>query len=237
MRRTEWHQSIDSTMHRAAELAAEGCPAGTIVGADIQTAGQGRLGRTWHSNDGGLYFTMILRPKVEMRDLPMVTMASGVAVADALQMFAGVSVDLRWPNDVMVGERKLVGILAQWHAGAVLAGIGLNVSQSAFPDDVKNIATSLARETDRIHNKQVLLKAIAASVETHVEILETSGVTAILRLFANASSYVSGKRVKVELPGGDVVGTTAGLTPDGFLLLRKDDGEEITITAGGLRPV
>lgn len=237
MRQIEWHESIDSTMHRAAELAAEGCPAGTIVGADVQTAGQGRLGRTWHSNDGGLYFTIILRPRVEMRDLPMVTMAVGVAVADALQMFAGVSVDLRWPNDVMVGERKLVGILAQWHAGAVLAGIGLNVSQSEFPDDVKNIATSLARETDRTHNKQVLLKAIAASVETHVEILETSGVTAILRLFANASSYVSGKRVKVELPGGDVTGTTAGLTPDGFLLLRKDDGEEITITAGGLRPI
>lgn len=237
MRQIEWHESIDSTMHRAAELAAEGCPAGTIVGADVQTAGQGRLGRTWHSNDGGLYFTMILRPRVEMRDLPMVTMAVGVAVADALQMFAGVSVDLRWPNDVMVGERKLVGILAQWHAGAVLAGIGLNISQSEFPDDVKNIATSLARETDRIHNKQVLLKAIAASVDTHIEILETSGVTAILRLFANASSYVSGKRVKVELPGGDVTGTTAGLTPDGFLLLRKDDGEEITITAGGLRPI
>lgn len=237
MRQIEWHESIDSTMHRAAELAAEGCPAGSIVGADVQTAGQGRLGRTWHSNDGGLYFTMILRPRVEMRDLPMVTMAVGVAVADALQMFAGVSVDLRWPNDVMVGERKLVGILAQWHAGAVLAGIGLNVSQSEFPEDVKNIATSLAHETDRIHNKQVLLKAIAASVDTHIEILETSGVTAILRLFANASSYVSGKRVKVELPGGDVTGTTAGLTPDGFLLLRKDDGEEITITAGGLRPI
>ncbi|MGJ5819462.1 biotin--[acetyl-CoA-carboxylase] ligase [Paludibaculum fermentans] len=237
MRRIEWHERIDSTMHRAAELAAEGCPAGTIVGADLQTAGQGRLGRTWHSTEGGLYFTMILRPKVEMRALPMVTMATGVAVADALQMFAGVSVDLRWPNDVMVGDRKLVGILAQWHAGAVLAGIGLNVSQSEFPDDVKNIATSLARETDRIHNKQVLLKAIAASVDTHIEILETSGVTAILRLFANASTYVSGKRVKVELPGGDVTGTTAGLTPDGFLLLRKDDGEEITITAGGLRPI
>ncbi|WP_321470418.1 biotin--[acetyl-CoA-carboxylase] ligase [uncultured Paludibaculum sp.] len=237
MRHIEWHESIDSTMHRAAELASEGCPAGTIVGADAQTAGQGRLGRDWHSPEGGLYFTMVLRPKVEMRDLPVVTMAIGVAVADALQMFAGVSVDLRWPNDVMVGDRKLVGILAQWHAGAVLAGIGLNVSQSEFPGDVKNIATSLARETDRVHNKQVLLKAIAASVDTHVEILETSGVTAILRLFANASTYVSGKRVKVELPGGAVTGTTAGLTPAGFLLLRKDDGEEITITAGGVRPI
>lgn len=237
MRQIEWHESIDSTMHRAAELAAEGCPAGTIVGADIQTAGQGRLGRHWHSQQGGLYFTMILRPKVEMRDLPVVTMAIGVAVADALQMFAGVSVDLRWPNDVMVGDRKLVGILAQWHGGAVLAGIGVNVSQQEFAADVRDIATSLALESGRSHDKQVLMKAIAASVDTHIHILETGGVTSILRLFANASSYVSGRRVKIELPGGDVIGTTAGLTPDGFLLLRKDDGEEMTITAGGVRPV
>lgn len=237
MRTIEWHETIGSTMHRAAELAGEGCAAGTIVGADVQTAGQGRLGRLWHSQPGGLYFTMVLRPKVEMRDLPMVTMAIGVAVADALQMFAGVQVDLRWPNDVMVGERKLVGILTQWHGGAVLAGIGVNVGQEEFPEEVRTIATSLALETGRVQNRQVLLKAIAASVDTHVEILETSGVTAILRLFANASTYVSGKRVKVELPGGDVIGTTAGLTPDGFLLLRKDDGEEITVTAGGLRPV
>lgn len=234
MRRIEWHASIGSTMKRAAELASAGAASGTIVGADEQTAGQGRLGRSWESKQGGLYFTMVLRPKVEMRELPVVTLALGLAVADAVQMFTGVVVDLRWPNDVMVGERKLAGILAQWHEGAVLAGIGINVGQKEFAPELR--ATSLAMESGSEQNREVLLRAIAASVETHVQVLETSGVEAILRLFANASSYVAGKRVKVELPGGEVAGTTAGLTPEGFLVLRKDDGTELTVTAGGVRP-
>jgi len=237
MPKIEWHDTIDSTMHRAAELAAQGCPAGTIVGADVQTAGQGRLGRSWHSTGGGLYFTIVLRPRIELRDLPVITLALGVAVADAIQMFAGVAVDLRWPNDVMVGDRKLAGILAQWQDGAVLAGIGLNVSQPDFPPELRSTATSLALETGAVQNPPVLLKAIAASIETHTKMLETSGKNAILVLFSNLSSHVYDRRVRVELPGGDVFGTTAGLTPDGFLLLRKDDGEQITITAGGVRPV
>ena len=236
MRTIEWHESIDSTMRRASELASAGCETGTIVGADVQSAGQGRLGRSWHSVTGGLYFTMVLRPRVEMRDLPVVTMALGLGVADAVQMFGGLRVDLRWPNDVMVGERKLAGILAQWHDGAVLAGIGLNMGQADFPAELKEHATSLALETGADQNRDVLLRAIAASIETHVKILETAGITPILRLFTNASSYVSGKRVRVEMAGGDVIGTTAGLTPDGFLILRRDDETEMTITAGGVRP-
>ncbi len=221
-------------MTRAAELASEGCASGTVVGADVQTAGQGRLGRSWESQLGGLYFTMILRPRVSMKDLPVVTMALGLAVADAVQMFAGVAADLRWPNDLMIGEKKLAGILTQWHDGAVLAGIGLNVGQSEFPEGVP--ATSLALETGVEQNRDLLLRAIAGSVESHVKILETSGVRAILRLFESASSYVVGKRVRVEMPGGDLFGTTEGLTDDGFLLLRTVDGQMVTVTAGGVRP-
>lgn len=237
MAKIEWHESIDSTMKRAAQLASAGAEHGTIVGADVQTAGQGRLGRSWESKRGGLYFTMILRPRVEMRELPVVTLALGLAVADAVQMFTGIAVDLRWPNDVMVGDRKLAGILAQWQDGAVLAGIGLNVGQADFEPELHATATSLALETGSVQNRDVLLRAIAASVETHVKVLEGSGVDAILRLFGAASSYVAGKRVRVELPGGDVNGITAGLTPEGFLVLRKDDGTEMTVTAGGVRPL
>ncbi len=236
MQKIEWHEAIDSTMRRAAELASEGAASGTIVGADEQTAGQGRLGRSWESRRGGLYFTMVLRPKVEMRELPVVTLALGLAVADAVQMFTGLAVDLRWPNDVMVGDRKLAGILAQWHDGAVLAGIGLNVGQADFAPELHAAATSLALETGSVQNRDVLLRAIAASVETHVKVLESSGVEAILRLFGAASSYVAGKRVRVELPGGEVRGTTAGLTAEGFLILRREDGTEMTVTAGGVRP-
>lgn len=233
----EWHPVIDSTMRRAAELAREGAPAGAIVGADEQTAGQGRMGRRWHSPPGGgLYFTMILRPRLGPAELPLVTLALGVAVADAIQMFTGLPCDLRWPNDVLANGRKIAGILAQMQDGAVLAGIGVNVGQADFPPEIREIATSIILETGAEHDKHFLLRAIAGGIASHVKILESSGAEAILRLFAAASSYVAGRRVAVELPAGEAHGVTAGLTPAGHLLLRTDSGEEITITAGGVRP-
>lgn len=237
-RPVEWHAVIDSTMRRAAALAREGAPSGAIVGADEQTAGQGRLGRSWHSPPGGgLYFTMILRPRLGAADLPLVTLALGLAVADSVQMFTGLPCDLRWPNDVLANGRKLAGILTQMQDGAVLAGVGLNVNQPDFPPDLRPIATSLILETGTEHDKHFLLRAIAGNIESHLQILESSGAAAILRLFASASSYVAGRRVAVELPTGEVRGVTAGLTPAGYLLLRTDAGEEITVTAGGVRPV
>lgn len=236
MRRIEWHGSIDSTMRRAAELAREGCAAGTVVAARTQTAGQGRLGRAWDSRPGGLYFTVVLRPRLEPAQVPLATLALGLAVADTLQTFVGVAADLRWPNDVLIGDRKLAGILAQYQDGALLAGVGLNVNQREFPPELAPIATSLFLETGSEQNPEFLLPALARSIESHLNILETSGATAILRLFEAASSYVAGRRVRVELPAGEITGTTAGLTADGFLRVRRDDGSEVTVTAGGVRP-
>ena len=235
----EWHDSIGSTMTRAAELARQGAASGTVVAAHEQTAGLGRLGRSWHSPPRtGLYFTQILRPDLPPAELPVVTLALGVAVADALQVFAGLAVDLRWPNDVLTlgAGKKLAGILAQLDDGAVLAGIGLNVAQPNFPDDLRPIATSLLIETGAEYDRDFLLRAIAGSIDAHVRTLKTMGKDAILRVFSAASSYVEGRRVTVELPSGPVLGTTAGLTADGFLRVRKDTSEIITITAGGVRP-
>jgi len=234
---TEWHDELDSTMTRAAALVDAGCETGTIVAARRQSAGQGRLGRSWHSPDGGLYFTIVLRPRVELQRLPVVTLALGVAVADLLNTFAAANVDLRWPNDVMAGGKKLVGILAQWHKGAVLAGIGLNISASEFPPDLAPIATSLLLATGKSLPPDRLLAGLTRSIQTHVGLLETAGTAAILTLFEAASSYCFGMRVRVELPTGDLIGTTAGLTPDGFLRLRLDNGEEQILNAGGGRPL
>lgn len=235
----EWHDTIGSTMSRAAELASAGAPAGTIVAAKQQTAGQGRLGRSWHSPaDGGLYFTQILRPHLPPDELPVITLALGLAVADAIQLFTGLPCDLRWPNDVLCAqnEKKLAGILTQYHDGAILAGIGLNVNQTEFPEELRNIATSLVIETGTENDLEFLLKAAAGAIETHTDTLKRSGVTAILRLFGAQSSYVSGRRVIVDLPQGPARGVTSGLTPSGHLTLTKDNGEVITITAGGVRP-
>lgn len=233
----EWLDSIDSTMRVAAERAAAGAAAGTVVAAEEQTEGQGRFGRAWHSPKGtGLYFTQILRPALESRQLPLVTLALGLGVADAVEMFSGVRCDLRWPNDLLAGERKVCGILARWQSGAVLAGVGLNVNQSDFPEELRDIATSLKIVAGTVFDRRILVKAIAGAIDSHVRILETSGVEAILALFAARSSYVEGRRVAVDLPGGPVRGVTAGLTSDGFLLLAGDDGITRTITGGGVRP-
>lgn len=236
MRTVEWHDTIDTTMRRAAELARAGCAAGTVVAARQQTAGIGRLGRSWDSRPGGLYFTLVLRPRLEPAQLPLTTLALGLGVADALQLFAGLAVDLRWPNDVLAGGRKLAGILAQFQEGALLAGVGLNVNQRDFPLELAAIATSLWIETGREQDLEILLQALVRSMESHVGILETSGAEAILRLFESASSYACGRRVLVETPGGATTGVTAGLTPEGFLRVRRDDGALAVVTAGGVRP-
>ncbi|MFZ5928480.1 MAG: biotin--[acetyl-CoA-carboxylase] ligase [Acidobacteriota bacterium] len=236
MRHVEWHETIDSTMRRAAELARKGYSAGTVVAARTQTAGQGRLGRTWDSRPGGLYFTIILRPRLEPARVPLATLALGLAVADTLQTFVGVAVDLRWPNDVLIGDRKLAGILAQFQDSALLAGIGLNVNQREFPPELRPIATSLRIETGSEQDPEFLLRALARSIESHLKILETSGAAAILRLFEAASSYAAGRRVTVEMPAGEITGITAGLTAEGFLRVRRGDGAEVTVTAGGVRP-
>lgn len=236
MRTVEWHDTIDTTMRRAAELARAGCAAGTVVAARQQTAGIGRLGRSWDSRPGGLYFTLVLRPRLEPAQLPLTTLALGLGVADAIALFAGLAVDLRWPNDVLAGGRKLAGILAQFQEGALLAGVGLNANQREFPPELSAIATSLRIETGQEQDLEILLRALVRSMESHVGILETSGAEAILRLFESSSSYANGRRVSVEMPGGVITGVTAGLTPEGFLRVRRDDGAVAVVTAGGVRP-
>lgn len=232
-----WHPVIDSTMNEAVRLSQRNCASGTVVGADEQTAGQGRWGRTWHSEkDSGLYFSVVLRLPIDMTAIPVLTFALGLAAASAIHDVAGVACDLRWPNDVLIRERKCAGILTQLHPGAVVAGIGINVNQSEFPTEVASIATSLRIETGRLQSRELLLAALLEEIDHHSDILARRGVAAILDLFQNASSYVAGRRVTVDLPEGPVTGVTAGLNEAGFLRLRRDDGGEEMIVAGGVRP-
>ncbi len=214
-------------MTEAARLASQGAPSGTAVVADEQTAGQGRHGRCWHSAPGdGLYVTVILR----MQELkPTITMALGVAIADAIAGVSGLKPDLRWPNDVMIGDRKLAGLLTVYEAGAVLAGIGVNVNHRHFPEDLAPIATSLFLETGREHNREDLLQAVLREVMA-------ADPDAALSAFSARSSSICGRRVCVDMGSETVYGTTAGLDAAGFLKLKKDDGSEVTIFAGGVRP-
>jgi len=227
-------QRTTSTMKDAAVLAAQGEPHGTAVMAHLQTAGIGRQGHTWHSEDtGGLYLSIILRLPIASDTMPVLTMALGLAVQRAVNDIAQASTDLRWPNDVMLSERKVTGILVQAVEGALIAGIGLNVNQIAFPEDLSEIATSLRIETGREYAKDSLAERIVAESLRYSSLLVEKGKREILRRFEESSTWPLGKTVEVD---GRIRGVTAGLDVNGFLLVRTSDNLE-TIIAGGVRAI
>jgi BirA family biotin operon repressor/biotin-[acetyl-CoA-carboxylase] ligase len=223
-----------STMRDAAVLAASGCAHGTAVVAEEQTAGIGRHGHSWHSQPGaGLYLSVVLRlPETS----PILTLALGLAAVDAIRNVAGVVCDLRWPNDVLAGGRKIAGIIVQMADSAAIAGIGINVNHTQFPPELTELATSLRLQTGRTIDKELLLESLLASIDDCCEILRSGGNAALLKMFSTASSYVSGKPVKVDLGERSIEGVTVGLDDAGFLRVKRTDGVIETILAGGVRP-
>jgi BirA family biotin operon repressor/biotin-[acetyl-CoA-carboxylase] ligase len=156
---------------------------------------------------------------------PLLTLALGLAAAEAISVLC----DLRWPNDILVGEKKLAGILVQLVEGKAIAGIGINLNHTDFPPELD--ATSLKIVTGREHSRDELLDRLLPAVETYAALAPDD----ILRLFTRASSYAAGRRVVVHVPDGIIHGTTRGLDPDGYLIVRKDDGTDTLILAGGVR--
>jgi BirA family biotin operon repressor/biotin-[acetyl-CoA-carboxylase] ligase len=204
------------------------------VVAEEQTAGQGRHGHSWHSEPGaGLYLSVILRFPFEPETVPVVTLALGLAVVEAIHETTGIVCDLRWPNDVLIRDRKCAGILTQLEGAAVIAGIGINVNHSAFPEELSAVATSLRIASGREQSREDLLTKLLPTVDSYCGLLAHQGKGPILDMFTNASSYVRGRRVKID---DTVEGMTAGLNESGFLLLRDDAGKQHTILAGGVRP-
>ena len=220
-REIEYYESIDSTMH-----AAAGKPLGHVVLAEEQIAGLGRHGHSWHSTAGdGIYCSVVLRQS------PLLTLALGLAAHSAIFESTGVVCDLRWPNDLMVGERKVAGILVQADGRRAIAGIGINVNHLEFPEDVASLASSLRLAAGRpLHREEILLALLPA-----IDSLVNQEKGAILAAFTQLSSYACGRRVEVQQPEGTVEGTTAGLDPDGYLIVRRDDGTDTLILAGGVR--
>ena len=218
-RTIEYHSTIDSTMRAAALL-----PMGSVVLAEEQTAGLGRHGHSWHSEPGnGIYCSMVLEPS------PVLTLALGLAAAEAIARSTGIACDLRWPNDVMLDGKKVAGILVQLVDNRAIAGIGINVSHTALPAALE--ATSLRLHTGKQLPREEIVIALLRAVPAYV----SEDTETILRLFTHASSYAAGRRVRVEQPDGAIEGVTAGLDASGFLIVRKDDGTDTLILAGGVR--
>jgi BirA family biotin operon repressor/biotin-[acetyl-CoA-carboxylase] ligase len=233
---TVWLRSTESTMKDAAGLAARGAAHGTVVVAEEQTAGIGRHGHSWHSEPGGgLYISIILRLPLPPDAIPALTMALGLGTQRAVGDLCGVRCDIRWPNDLMLNEKKLAGILVQSaDKGVLIAGIGVNVNQTAFPEELRLIATSLRIETGCEYSKEALLDRIVADSLQYAALLGDAGKDPVVRQFETQSSYARGKAVEVSDGNRVFSGVTAGLDENGFLRVETPTGIE-TVMAGGVR--
>lgn len=229
---------IDSTNTEAINQAKRGADEGLCVVAERQTAGKGRHGRTWISpENAGLYFSIVLRPKIEMKFLPLLTLMSAVAVADVLREVYNLKPDIKWANDVHINDKKICGILAETAETtkglAVIVGIGINLSSEAFPDELNDIATSIEEETGQKADAEELLNALTRFLDYFYEIFNSkNGAKSILNEWKKRSSYSFGKEVKVKLEKEEFSGTTDGLEENGALRVRTKSGEIRTIQAG-----
>jgi BirA family biotin operon repressor/biotin-[acetyl-CoA-carboxylase] ligase len=228
--------TIGSTMTEAARLAAAGAPHGAVVLAEEQTAGIGRLGRSWQSQaEVGIYCSILLRLPLSPANLPVASLLLGLATAEAIQQSTHLTCDLRWPNDVLINECKVAGILTHLVDACIVAGIGINVNQTSFPTDLRTPATSLRRESGgRPQSREDVLTNLLGTIDAFCSMLIEEGAPSILRVFGAASSYAMHRRVVVEENGAK--GITAGLDDNGFLLLQTDNGRVERIAAGGIRP-
>ena len=231
--------SVDSTNDVAQSLAREGAPEGTIVAAEEQTGGRGRLGRKWHSPKGmGLWFSLVLRPDLEARQSACLSLVAAASVACALKGGCGIKASVRWPNDVVCGSKKICGILTESGlAGGkldfVVIGIGLNVRQRArdFPQDLRASATSVAIECGRPVRRARLLADVIAAFQDRYEICVSKGFGPARKELLALSSLM-GKFIRIATGKGDVEGTAVDIDETGALILRTESGHRRPIIAG-----
>lgn len=225
---------VTSTQGEAAGLAAAGASEGTVVTATHQSAGRGRRGREWLDAPGeSLLMSIVLRPPIPPVLAPQLSLVAAVAVVDALKS-AGVTVTIRWPNDVMVGERKICGILPEavtTREGAlehVILGIGLNVNQRDFPASIRTLATSMRIETGREHAVEQMLDAVLAALGGPYGRFVEAGFRSLLPAWLERAQGI-GSRTRAA-DGRE--GIAVGLAADGAMLLRTDGGETVRVVAG-----
>ncbi len=243
--RVQHFAEIGSTNTHAMQLGADGSEHGTVLVADAQTMGRGRGAHRWSSPPAsGLYVSVLLRPEISPGDALWLSLAAGLASQRAIDQVAGFAPDLRWPNDLLRGSRKLGGILTEMQAEVtrvrfIVVGIGINVHQREFPPELRTTATSLSIEAPSLlHARQSLLIALLQNLHKEFFGLTTDAPreaqhSLLVRLEAG-SSWIRGKRVTIGEDGA-VRGTTEGLDARGFLRVRTDAGELRTVLSGGVR--
>jgi BirA family biotin operon repressor/biotin-[acetyl-CoA-carboxylase] ligase len=233
-----YQRETASTQDIAKALASSGAVEGAIAVAETQSGGRGRIGRQWSSPAGGIYFSIVLRPDIKPAEAPRLPLMAGVAVAQAIKRNTNLAPRLKWPNDIMIGDRKVCGILTEMSAEMdrldwVVIGVGLNVniSRKHLPQEIRGIATSLMDESGERIPRVALLQDILFEIESLYGELVKSGFEPI-RARWKALSNTIGANVVVSMPTEQVKGLALDIDSDGALILQKEDGSREKIMAG-----
>ncbi len=243
-REVVWYEQTDSTNLRAYDLGEQGRADGTVVLADSQSAGKGRMGRRWESPAVvNLYTSVLLRPAILPRYAPQLTFVSAAAVALAVQEISGLDPQVKWPNDILLGGKKVAGLLNEMSAETegihfVILGIGVNLNMTAdqFPDDLRYPATSLLIEKGQAVSRLAFARCLYRHLDELYHQYLAEGFAPIRQQWESFWN-LNGRRVEVDYYDRKVQGQVTGLDPDGALLLRLDDGCEEKVLAGDVRPI
>ncbi|HYH02415.1 MAG TPA: biotin--[acetyl-CoA-carboxylase] ligase [Bacillota bacterium] len=236
----DYHEEIDSTNLRARKLAAQGAPEGTVVIAERQTTGRGRLGRNWSSQSGlGLWFSLILRPRVSASELAVVTILTAVSLTRAIQQATGIQVQVKWPNDLLYQGSKLAGILAELNGemdrvNYLILGIGLNVNHETvdFPVELQDKAISLRLINNMIFDRKSILQQFLRKFEQSYTMLGSGRMDEVIE-YARKHSATLDKQVVINQGfGKTLTGTALDLDWDGSLWLEDQTGQKIKVYSG-----
>jgi len=237
--RLHYYAKIGSTNDEAFHLGLAGAPEGTAVLADTQTKGRGRFQRSWHSPAGAnIYTSVILRPSLKITESSQIPIMAGVAVADALERYCSGKISLKWPNDVLVHEKKIAGILSQArmmgnHLDFIVLGIGINVNMrhELFPEKICGTATSLILEAGREIRREDVLISLYENLEKWYKQLTQKGFGSVKFKWLSMTSMI-GRNVQVAFKNETVVGKATEIDDDGSLILLTDGNKKITVSSG-----
>jgi BirA family transcriptional regulator, biotin operon repressor / biotin---[acetyl-CoA-carboxylase] ligase len=232
-REVSWRDETESTNDDATAAARAGAVHGTVFGAEAQTRGRGRRGSAWVSSPGqGLWFSVLLRPQLDAERVAGLALCAGLAVRAAVAPRVTAQVGVKWPNDVLANERKLAGILTESQLSgskitSVIVGIGINVEQTAFPEPISGIATSLSLLGASDRGREALLVDVLAHLELQISNLATEGLPAIARELAPFDA-LRGRALRVDA----LEGSGAGVDAEGRLLVQSSDGRVTPVLSG-----
>ena len=230
--RIYYYPEVGSTNDRALELASAGEPEGALVLAERQTQGRGRRQRLWDSpNHLGIYASLVLRPRIPVARAPLLSLMAGVAVAGALSESCRIDARIKWPNDIVIGRRKIAGLLGEVRSPEpdlqeMILGFGINVNHGArdFPDELAGCATSVRLETGSPYDRAIILAEVLSRLERHYFLMLKNGSEELLRAWRSLSVLPPGTPVVIQTGDGRIEGSILDIDDEGALLLEVDGG-------------